>query len=132
MSRNQGSTGTAWEATVPVDAPRQESVEGSPWLRWSGGVAGHAALLTVVAARSGNRDADVDQPVTKPDSGRRVVAGPAAGNGRAGLCGAALARETLGAKAVALVAEGRESLVELGLLQLVHRSHLPDLSYAVI
>jgi hypothetical protein len=91
-----------------------------------------AALLAVVAARSGNRDPDVDQPMTEPDPGRRVVAGPAAGNGRAGLCGVALARETLGAKAVALTAEGGESLVELGLLQLVHRSHLPGLSFAAI
>jgi len=83
------------------------------------------AALAWVAAGSGNRDPDVDQPVTKPDPGRRVVAGPAAGNGRAGLCGGALARETLGAKAVALVAEGRESLVELDLLKLVHRSPSP-------
>jgi len=95
-------------------------------------VAGRAALLAMVAARSGNRDPDVDEPVTKPDPGRRVVAGPAAGNGRAGLCGAALVRETLGAKAVALVAEGRESLVELDLLKLVHRSRLPDHLYVVI
>jgi hypothetical protein len=95
-------------------------------------VAGRAALLAMVAARSGNRDPDVDEPVTKPDPGRRVVAGPAAGNGRTGLCGAALVRETLGAEAVALVAEGGESLVELDLLKLVHRSHLPDHLYVLI
>jgi hypothetical protein len=52
-----------------------------------------------------------------------VVAGPAAGNGRAGLCGAALAREALGAKSVALVAKGSQMLVDLVLVQKVfHRS----------
>jgi hypothetical protein len=82
--------------------------------------------VVLVTARAGDRFADVDQPSPEPDSGRRVVAGPAAGNGRAGLCGAARAGQSLGAKAVALVAEGREALVELVSLQFVHRSVSPS------
>jgi hypothetical protein len=60
--------------------------------------------------------------VTQPDAGRRVVAGPTAGNGRAGLCGAALAcvaRGALGSKAVGLVPEAPDVLVDLVLVQVV-------------
>jgi hypothetical protein len=85
-----------------------------------------SAPLAVVAISSGNGDPDVDQPLTKPDASRRVVAGPTAGNGRTGLCGAALAsvaRGALGAKAVGLVPEGPDVLVDLVLVQVVfHRS----------
>jgi hypothetical protein len=92
-----------------------------------GSGSGAGALVVVVVCRAGNGRPEVDQPVTQPDPGRRVVAGPAAGNGRAGFCGAALAHEALSAKSVALVAEGSQMLIDLVLVQKVfHRSVSPS------
>jgi hypothetical protein len=47
-ARKQGSTGTAWEATVPVETPRQRVGVGAPWSPQAAWPAG--ATVAVVAA----------------------------------------------------------------------------------
>ena len=68
-ARNRDRPGPRGRRRSRSIRPGQESDGGVP-LGQAASVRG-AALLAVVAARSGNREADVDQPVTKPDPGRR-------------------------------------------------------------